>query len=70
MCCLKLKEKLRGWYMAKAKEKLWSECSKEEKAEVKQIELDIWQLKEDYVKKTFEQKAVRAEKKKTDGENK
>lgn len=56
--------------MAKAKEKLWSECSKEEKAEVKQIELDIWQLKEDYVKKTFEQKAVRAEKKKTDGENK
>lgn len=34
--------------MAKAKEKLWEDCSEEEKAEVKKIEEDIQALKEDY----------------------
>lgn len=36
---------------AKAQEKLWSECSREEKAEVKEIEKSIRVLKEDYEKK-------------------
>ena len=38
------------------KEKLWEECSDEEKAEVEQIELDIYQLKEDYEKRYLNKK--------------